>query len=202
MTRTQPISKTLETTRQSGLTLLLIVWLASGIGLGRAEAAAQSKEYQVKAALLLNFAHFIQWPETAFAGSETPFTVGVLGDDPFGATLDKTFQGESIQGRGVAVKRSHQIDELKACQLLFVSTSENSRLTEVLASLGEASVVTVSETDGFADHGGIINFYINNSKKVRFEINAHAAHRKGLKINSQLLKRAKIVGPDPRKEGP
>ena len=72
-----------------------------------------SDEYQIKAACLLNFAQFIEWPAAAFPASETPITVGVLGDDPFGPILEQTFQDESVQGRKLVVKRSRQIDDLK-----------------------------------------------------------------------------------------
>ena len=111
----------------------------------------------------------------------------------FGAALDQTFQDESVQGHNFVVKRSRRVDDLKTCHLVFISRSEKDQIAQVLTSLSAAGVVTVSEMDRFAERGGIINFYLEN-KKVRFEINADAAQRKGLKINSQLLKRAKIVG--------
>jgi hypothetical protein len=179
------------------LLLLALVWPA--IGLREAEAqSSPSAEYQVKAALLLNFAEFIEWPAAAFSKPDAPITVGVLGSDPFGVVLDQTFQDESVQGRKIVIKRSQQIEELKSCQLLFISKSEKEHLGEIVGSLSNTSVVTVGETDGFAEHGGIINFYIDN-KKVRFEINADAAQHNGLKISSQLLRRAKIVGSEPGK---
>jgi hypothetical protein len=179
-----------------GASIRLLLFLAVGwpaVGL-RAETAP-SKEYQVKAACLLNFVQFIEWPATAFAESGTPITVGVLGDDPFGEALEQTFQDESIHGRKVVVKRSRQIEDLKTCHLVFISKSEKDHLAETLASLRETDIVTVGELDGFATRGGIVNFFIDHNK-VRFEINADAAQRKGLKVSSQLLKRAKIVGSD------
>jgi hypothetical protein len=53
-------------------------------------------------------------------------------------------------------------------------------------------VLTVGETQGFADGGGIINF-IEENNKIRFEINAEAARRTGLNISSELLKLARLV---------
>ena len=172
--------------------LLLVGWLAIEPRTAGA-LAAPSKEYQIKAACLLNFARFIQWPEATFAGPAAPIVVGVLGDDPFGEVLEQTFQGESVDGRLFVIKRSRQVEELKKCHMLFVSRSEKDRVPGILAALGTASVVTVGEIDGFASRGGILNFYVEGGK-TRFEINANAAKRNGLPISSQLLKRAKIVG--------
>jgi hypothetical protein len=192
-----------RTARRVALALVVFsIALASAFPAAAAVAAepARSTEHQVKAAFLLNFAQFIQWPDGAFTDAKSPIVVGVLGDDPFGATLEQTFQGQSVQGRSLIVQRSRQPDELKGCHLLFISSSESARLSEILASLGERSIVTVGESADFARRGGVINFYIESSK-VRFEINAGAAERKGLKISSQLLKRAKIVGSTPSRRG-
>jgi hypothetical protein len=174
--------------------LMSINWLAVEPQTAHAQASP-SDEYQIKAACLLNFAQFIEWPAASFAAPDAPIVVGVLGDDPFGTALEDTFQDESIQGRKLVVKRSHRVEDLKTCHMLFISNSEKDRLTEILASLGDASIVTVSEMDQFTQRGGIINFYLDHNK-VRFEINTDAAQRKGLKISSQLLKRAKIVSSD------
>jgi hypothetical protein len=174
----------------------LLFLMAGALAIAPRTAQAEiSKEYQVKAACLLNFAQFIEWPASAFAEAGTPITIGVLGDDPFGQALEQTFLDESIRGRNVVVKRSRQIDELKRCHVVFISSSEKDRLAETLASLNDAQIVTVGEMHGFASRGGIINFYVENNK-VRFEVNADAAQRKGLKISAQLLKRAKMVSSD------
>jgi hypothetical protein len=179
--------------------LLFAGWLAVGAGTARAEGAT-SKEYQIKAACLLNFARFIQWPAAAFTEPAAPVVVGVLGDDPFGDALEQTFRDESVDGRPFVIRRSRQVEDLKNCHMLFVSRSERDRVPGILAALGTARVVTVSEIDGFASRGGTLNFYVE-SGKVRFEINADAAGQKGLVISSQLLKRAKIVAADAGRGG-
>ena len=43
-----------------------------------------SLEYEVKAAFLLNFTKFIDWPAPETPGPDSPFTICILGDDPFG----------------------------------------------------------------------------------------------------------------------
>jgi hypothetical protein len=181
--------------RTCTLTLLLFVSL-SGMVSARGQT---SKEYQIKAAFLFNFAQFVEWPTVAFADASAPISIGVLGDDPFGAVLDQTIEGETINHRKLIIQRSQRVADLKGCHLVFISKSEKSRLADIFDRLGSASVLTVSETENFARRGGIINFYLDGNK-VRFEINADAAQRKGIKISSQLLKLGKVVEPERTKE--
>jgi hypothetical protein len=155
-------------------------------------AQAQSKEYQIKAAFLYNFAQFVDWPATAFADSAAPFYIGILGDDPFGAALDETIQGEAINNHKIIVVRSQNVADLKNCEMIFVSKSEKKHVTEILSDLDSKPILKVSEVDGFAQDGGSINFYLEGTK-VRFEINPSATQSDGLKISSQLLSLGKIV---------
>lgn len=157
-------------------------------------ARAETKEYQIKAAFLLNFAQFVEWPESAFSGTDAPLCIGVLGDDPFGPALEEVLRGESIRNHKLTLRRSNRIEDLANCQMVFVSPSENKRVQEILAKLDSHPVVTVSEIAGFAKQGGMINFY-SEQNKVRFEINPVSAVKSGLKISSQLLRLGKIVEP-------
>jgi hypothetical protein len=179
---------------RAGLSVLLGL-TAGALALAPQEAPAQlavSKEYQVKAAFLFNFAQFVEWPSTAFTDSGTPICIGILGEDPFGTALDETVRGEIIQNRKLIVQRSRRVKDLRDCHLVFISKSETARVAGILADLDPAPVLTVSEMEGFAQHGGIINLYLAGNK-VRFEINPDAARRKGLKMSSELLKLATPV---------
>jgi len=159
---------------------------------------AASKEYQIKAAFLFNFAQFVEWPTNAFTSTDAPFSIGILGDDPFGKALDATVQGESVQNRKLTIQRSRRLEDLQNCQVIFISKSEKSRLSEILPKLNARSILTVSELPGFAGSGGVINFYLEGAK-VRFEINPAVAQRERLKISSQLLNLGKIIESNPEK---
>jgi hypothetical protein len=152
----------------------------------------QTKEYQVKAAFLFNFAQFVDWPDTVFTAPDAPFYIGVLGDDPFGTALDEAVRDESIGGHKMIVQRARQVADLKSCQMIFVSKSEKSHLPEILTAVGSRTVLTVGEVPGFARSGGEINFFLEGTK-VRFEINPGAAQNCGLRFNSQLLSLGRIV---------
>jgi hypothetical protein len=153
---------------------------------------AQSKEYEVKAAFLFNFAQFVDWPAGAFTNTDTPFVIGILGNDPFGTALEATVQGENINNHKIIIQRGRTVGDLKDCQILFVSKSEKSHVAEILSALDSRPVLKVSEIDGFARQGGNINFYLDGSK-VRFEVNPTVSDRDGLKVSSQLLNLGKII---------
>jgi YfiR/HmsC-like len=157
-------------------------------------ARAQTKEYQIKAAFLYNFAQFVQWPAGALGSTNEPFRIGVLGDNPFDGALAETLQGETIDNHKMVVRTARQVDDLKNCQMIFISRSEKGHIAKILSHLDSSPILTVSEIDGFAQQGGIINFYLEGTK-VRFEINPTTAQRDGLKISSELLDLGKIIEP-------
>ena len=171
-------------------------WLALWLGLAvwplTPELQAQSLGYQVKAAFLLNFTKFVDWPAAAFAAPDAPITICVIGDDPFGAILDRTVQGESVNGRAVRARRLVPEANPRSCHVLFISRSEQGSLDLIFAALRGSSTLTVSELPGFTRVGGMIEFLIEDGK-VRFYISAAAADAAGVKLSSRLLRVAKEV---------
>ncbi len=149
-------------------------------------------DYQVKAAYLYNFGKFIQWPGIAGTDAEKPFDLCVLGQDPFGNTLDSTVSGETINGKNIGVRRISKPEEASSCRIVFISSSEDSRLRIILAALDKTPVLTVSDLPDFSRRGGMIQFLLEQNK-VRFEVNLPAAQRAGLMLSSQLLKVATVV---------
>jgi hypothetical protein len=151
-----------------------------------------SKEYQVKAIFLFNFAQFVEWPAGAFVDPQKPLIIGVLGEDPFGAYLDDTVRGEKVNGRPLAVERYRRMDEVKTCHILFISRSETARLKQVLDGLKARTILSVCDIDEFCRHGGMIQFATEKGK-IRLKINMEAAKAAHLKISSKLLRTAEIV---------
>lgn len=153
-------------------------------------AADQTPEYAVKAAFLLNFTKFIEWPAAAFESSGSPLCMCILGDDPFGSVLDQLVQDESVNGRKLVVQRIRRQPRPKSCQVLFISKLEKD-IPEILAGL-ESGVLTVSDRDGFLREGGMIAFVIEN-RHVRFDINQRAAVSARLALSARLLSVARSV---------
>lgn len=153
-----------------------------------------SMEYRVKAACLYNFVKFVDWPSSASQASSNPIVIGILGDDPFDGNLDEIVRGHKANGRAIQIKRSARLDDLKGCDVLFISNSEQQHVAGILKSLEGQSVLTVGDAKDFLAQGGAINFLIQENK-VRFEINLGAAQKANLKIDSQLLSLATSVLP-------
>lgn len=171
---------------------LLFVFAFVSQLLGTQNQAQEASEYAVKAAFLYNFAKFVEWPPGAFGHNGAPLIVGVVGDDPFGSALDQTIQGKSVNGRQLTVRRFSGGQDLRECHILFISSSERKRLSQILDSIRGAGVLTISEMDQFNQQGGIINFILERGK-VRFEINTGAAESARLKLSSKLLALARSV---------
>jgi hypothetical protein len=149
-------------------------------------------EYQVKAAYLYNFGRFVQWPTNSAASNDSPFTICVLGQDPFGPVLDSTLAGESLGGKPVMTKRIAKPQEASDCRILFINSKEEGRLQEILAGLNGAAILTVSDMPAFSRRGGMIQFVLDGDK-VRFEINLTSAEAAKLVLSSELLKVATSV---------
>jgi hypothetical protein len=155
-----------------------------------AQAAAPTQE-EVEAVYLYNFAKFVAWPSTK-KSDELNFCV--LGEDPFGASLDQIVAGEEIDGRHLAVRRLADEDNVQICAILFIGESESSHLDRVLSAVGHFPILTVGDTPGFMQDGGTIQFVVKENR-VRFEVNLNAARKGGIVLSSQLLKvAAKVVG--------
>lgn len=169
----------------AGLALLLYGGRAAG-------QSSQPTEYQVKAAFLVNFAKFIDWPPSSFASAQAPFSICILGTDPFGPAIDETLRGQMLDGRTVMVQRVRDAAGLRACQIGFISASEKTHLQSILDAVRGANVLLVGESAGFAAAGGAIQFQVQD-QRIRFSINPESAERAGLHVSSKLLSLATIV---------
>jgi hypothetical protein len=162
------------------------------VGLAVSVQAGLSREYQVKAVFLFNFAQFVEWPSPAFPEVQTPLVIGVLGEDPFGAYLDETVRGETVNNRPLVVRRFRSVEEIDTCHVLFISRSETGRVEQIVASLKGRSILTVGDADGFAKRGVMIRLTTVDNK-IRLRINLERANAANLKISSKLLRPAEVV---------
>ena len=159
----------------------------AGFAMQPQAAGAEFGEFEVKAAFLSSFAQFTKWPSGTFSDAGAPFVIGILGDDPFGHSLEGIIQGRAVSGRKVVIRRGRNANDMRGCQIVYISGSERGRLGGIIASLQGIAILTVGETEQFTRQGGVIGFKMEG-EKVRFDINASAAKRAGLQISSRLLK--------------
>jgi hypothetical protein len=144
-------------------------------------------EYDVKAAYLFNFGRFVEWPAKTPETANESFAICVLGRDPFGTALNATVARETIAGKSVVAEQILSPQDAKHCRVLFISSSEDRRLKQILDVLGTESILTVSDLPRFAERGGMVQFVLAENR-VRFEVNSAITERAGLTLSSELLK--------------
>jgi hypothetical protein len=180
--------------RRAGRLALTAAVLALAVG---APALARSLTNQadaglVKAAFIINFLKFVDRPASE-GTPRTALTVAVLGDDQFYAVLSRAAAGQSVQGRSVTVRAINQVRDAQDAHLIFIAGSQARNLPAILRDVDGRAVVTVGDTEGYAQAGVMLNLYTFD-QRVRIEANATAAARAGVRLSSQLLRLARIVG--------
>jgi YfiR/HmsC-like len=164
-------------------------------------SGSASSEYLIKAGFIYNFAKLMEWPAPVFPQPNSPIVIAILGVDPFQGTLDNVLRGKQVNGREFVVKHLKWGDDLKGCNIIFVSSSEKAHFDDLFRMIRGLPILTIGDTPGFAERGGMINFVLEDDK-VRFEIDVDAARQADINISSRLLALAKIVpeaAPDGRR---
>lgn len=190
------------------LALCLAVLAGSATGSNVPAEEAVRIEYEVKAAFLYNFIRFVEWPTKTFDVNE-PIVVGIVGEDRFVDAFEPA-KDKLVKAKTVVLRRfgslqeqsssedqnrlavDMQIQNLKKCDVVFVSSSEKKYMRDILKALEGAAVLTVGETEGFLESGGMINFVVEDGK-ICFEINAGAAEHAGLEMRARFMHLAKRV---------
>lgn len=183
------VGRSLRAPRFAASLALIAVLAALGSSAQAQETAPD--EYSVKAVFLFSFGKFVEWPPAG--GNE--FVIGVIGSDPFGAVLDEIAAKKTVQGKKLVIRRFATDEEFQPpCQILFVAGRDIPAAR--VAALGKAAgpgVLLVGESPRFIEEGGAVNFFLDGNR-VRFEINADAARRAGLRMDARLLNLAARPG--------
>ncbi len=174
------------------ITNALIVVLAFLGPVLLAQAARTTSESELKAAFVYNFAKFVTWPRESQTQSGKPLVIGVLGDPGLGQTLQKLLQDKTMNGRPLEVTIFGSIDDLRITDVLFVHSERKSTLQSALRITAGLPVLTVSDSEDFAELGGVVQL-VREDRKMRFDINVAAAEQAGLRIQAQLLKLARTT---------
>lgn len=155
------------------------------------EQTAGTSEYEMKAAYLYNFAKFIDWPDAQPLPS---FNICVYGRDPFGGFLDQAVLGKQAHGAAIVIRRIPSgIQNLDGCQTLFLGAASAAQIEPLLRALQGRSILTIGESDGFAEQGGMIGLRLDQGR-VRFEINLAAISAARLQASSRLIELGRVVG--------
>lgn len=155
-------------------------------------ASAQPRlDLAVKATFLYKLAPFVDWPPDVAPSSDNSFAICIVGDDPFGPTLDRAVAGQQIGGRPITVRRLAVATRNSGCRIAFIAGSRTQSVRDALKILRGSPVLTVTDE---TPNGGVIDFVIDQGR-VHFRIDDEAAADGGLAISSKLLSLAVAVNP-------
>ncbi len=152
-------------------------------------SAQTAAEYELKAAFLYKFASFVEWPHQPAAGR---LCIGIIGQDPFGADLDRMVAGKSVNGRAFQVLRFKKGQAVGTCEIVFVSASERTRLPLIFERLRGSATLTVGDVPEFCEDGGMINLRLEG-ERIHLEINLEPAERSSLHLSSKLLNLGSVM---------
>jgi hypothetical protein len=169
--------------------------LAATVLAGMASAVAQTiTAPTLKAAFLLNFAKFTEWPAR---DPGLPIRVCVCGSDDVADEMARTVKGQSIDGRAVQVTRISPDGTVSNCQVVFVAEREPRRVAAILEEAGRFPVLTVSDIEQSATHGMMVELFRENGR-MRFAVNIDTIERSPVRLSSRLLALARIEHDAPR----
>lgn len=156
-----------------------------------AQGTTEANPARVEAAFLRNFAHYVTWPTQAFADERAPWLICILGTDPFGAVLERTFAGRTEQGRAFELFRAQTVAELPGCHVVFVAHKDSATRRAALAELKGRPVLTVSDAPSFLEEGGVIRFQVE--QYVEMGVNLDQARASSLTVQTRMLEVSRDV---------
>lgn len=172
--------------------IALALWFAAP----PARAQKRATEVELKAAFLVNFAKFTEWPPDALPAG-APVTFCVVDDAATAGVLEASVASTTIAGRAMSLERRTPGSLLPACHVLFIPGLSDRAAAAAVETLKGSTTFSVSDTPALTRAGGVAYFYIEGDQ-VRFAINVAAAQRARLHISSRMLGLAKIVKDGPR----
>jgi len=185
----------LRSARQTARRACLLLWVLLGLACGAGSAIAQGKappDYEVKAAFLVNFAKYVEWPDEAFASTNSPIVIASFGESKLTEAVRKLVHGRSSSGHPIVFEVMAESDKAENYHVVFIPDDLRRRTPKILEKFQGKAVLTVGESERFLDDGGVINFVLRD-RKVRLDINLDAAKAARLKISSKLLGVADVV---------
>lgn len=161
-----------------------------------ATASHQDPDADVRAGVLramfvLKLAPYLP-PATPRQRAEA-YRIGLVGHDPVVDVAPRHLVGKKVEDLRVAVivvtpEAAAEGTAADQYDLLYIAASiDDETLRRIVASHRQRPIPLVCERGGFADHGGGVQLFVRDNG-LRFEANADALRRQGLKPSPQLLK--------------
>ena len=139
---------------------------------------------KMQAAFMYNFTMLVNWPASYQSGD---FVIAVLGSGAINKELEDMSKQKKAGAQTIVIKKVSSASEIGNVQMVYVSNAAKSKIADVVAKTASNATLVVTESDGAAKDGSIINFMLVD-EKLRFELNESKASAKGLKLAANLIK--------------
>lgn len=180
----------------SGYIVVLNLSLILALHLLSPPAIAQetvSRAYVIKAGFIYNFTRFVKWPpQSDFYENNSRHTICVVGSNPFGSILHRLEEKHRFKEHPLEIQLDVSRNSLQRCHILFVGFSERFNIEQIVEQTKDSSILTVGDTEGFAERGVDINLLVVENR-VKLEINKQCLDVKEFKVSSELLDLAAIA---------
>ena len=167
----------------------LIALVGCWLALSAVAASQQASEYDVKAAMLLNFARFTDWPDHAGAAT---LPICAVSNDAVANEMERVLKGKQVGQEPVEFKRVKSTNEARDCRVLFFTAAAYKETKVILADNSLQGVLTVGESDSFLRMGGVLVFRTENDR-IRFEVSLPARNRQNIRLSAKMLSVASVV---------
>lgn len=174
---------------------LVAVLFAIGVASGPAAARPDdgAKAAAIKAAFMYNFAKFASWPPFRFKRPGDAVILCVQRGDLHWEALE-SIQDKQIGDRPIRISLLQWGDPIDGCHVLFASAfASTGDFDSILQAARRGAILLVSDQPEFAKQGGHIGL-VEDKGRLRFQVNLRSVAEADLKLSSQLLQLAEIVG--------
>lgn len=182
-----------DRSRRRCVVALGLAWVAPA-GAVLAQEAAPTPDAE-KAAYLLRFPGYVDWPAGTFPAADTPVVIGVAGAPGVVAELNKAL-ARTAPGRPVRLRVLEADGPVEGLHLLFVGSDARSATAAWAARVQGRPVLLVADGPDGLGAGAMINF-MTVQGRLRFEAAPAVAEAAQLKISSRLLGVAERIGHGP-----
>ncbi len=190
-----------KSSRPYSILVLSLILIFTGILFTSAQAVTAKKqyhsaaEYNIKAGFIYKFLLLVEWPENNATADRNSIIIATVGGNPFGDAF-QAIEGMEVKNKTIEFhhyNKSIPADQLEKCDLLYIDPDIEEQIPLILKEINGLPILTVSETTGFLQMGGMINFVDAEKDRVRFELNRSSAHKAGITFRSKLLRVAAEV---------
>ena len=152
-------------------------------------AQVKASEQDLKAAIIINMAMFIEWPtQSSLPGDR--LNVCFLANSPVAEALGNA-EGRTVRNRTVRVSKV-RAEGLRDCHVVYVSAADNAQMHEIIATLHNVPALTVGDSPDLFTRGTMLHLELSAGHIV-FDVDLRSAQKARLQFSSKALRLARQV---------